>query len=85
VKHELPEADKEVFRAASVRRREAGIRLKRVSITMSQEQVEAWYIAYDALVETVGKNKTVDGIILMMARWVAKLRDKERENAGLHS
>lgn len=76
-KRELSPEEKQVFKAASERRREAGIKLRRVCITMSVEQVEAFYIVFDSWVERWGKNKAVDGLISLMSRVEARMRDQE--------
>ena len=76
-RHELSDQEKQTFKAASERRKEAGIKLKRVNITMSVKQVEAFYIVWDAWVERFGKNMAVDGLISLMSRVEARMRDQD--------
>lgn len=79
----LSEQEKATFKAASERRRETGIKLKRVCVTMSAKQVEAFYIVWDAWVERFGKNMAVDGLISLMSRVEARMRDGESDTQKL--
>lgn len=75
---ELSETEKETFRAASERRKKAGIRLKRFAIMADENQVVSLNSLWDSLVERFGKQSAVDHLIRMWGAAEARLRDSER-------
>jgi hypothetical protein len=74
-KEQLTDAEKQVFLDATNRRKAAGIRLKRISIMASTDQVEAFNELWSSWVERWGKNTAVDHLIRMMAHIEAKVRN----------
>jgi hypothetical protein len=81
----LSESDKQVFLAAANRRKENGLRLKRISFMAESAQVEAFNLIWSEWVQRYGKQQAVDHLILLICRAEARYRDgeaaKERKNA----
>jgi len=73
--HALSAEDKQIFKSATERRREAGIRLGRISFMATKEQVESFNELFDSWVSRWGKNKAVDVLLSMMSGIEARLRD----------
>lgn len=69
--------EKLVWQGAAQRRRENGIRLKRVCFAADESQVEAFNLVWEAWIERWTKKGAVDRLILMMCRAEARLRDAE--------
>lgn len=78
----LSEADKQAFLRAAERRRERGIRLRRISLAAEESQVVAFNELYSAWVERWGKSGALDRVIRIMAGVETKLRDKDRASAS---
>jgi hypothetical protein len=78
---DLTEHEKAVFRAAGVRRKEAGIRLKRFAVMCDSNQIESLNVLWDSWAERFGKQAAVDNLIKMWSHAEARLRDKERDDA----
>jgi hypothetical protein len=74
----LSDAEKAIFRAATERRKQRGIKLQRFSVMLDKSQVEGLYILWDAWVDRWGKERAADELIRLMARVEARLMDKER-------
>jgi len=75
--HALSAEEKQIFKSATERRREAGIRLGRISFMATKEQVESFNELFDSWVSRWGKNKAVDVLLSMMSGIEARLRDGE--------
>jgi len=75
--HELSDAEKLTFKNATARRREAGIRLGRISFMATTEQVQSFNELWDSWVERWGKNKAVDILLSAMSGIEARVRDQE--------
>ena len=67
------------FRDAAQRRRENGIRLKRISFMAQEHQVEAFNTLLDSFITRWGKNKAIDHIISILSRIEARMQDAEQE------
>jgi hypothetical protein len=80
----ISEQEKLLYRAATERRRAAGIRLKRFAVLADANQVESLNQLWDSWVERFGKQGAVDRLLGMWSHAEARLRDKERtnENSG---
>jgi hypothetical protein len=78
---DLTEHEKAVFRAAGVRRKNAGIRLKRFAVMADANQIESLNVLWDAWAERFGKQQAVDHLIKMWSAAEARLRDQERGDA----
>jgi hypothetical protein len=75
---ELSEEEKALFRAATERRKAAGIRLKRFAIMCDEKQVESLNELWNAWTERWGKQHAVDELLRLMSLVETRLRDKER-------
>jgi hypothetical protein len=75
---EISEQEKLLYRAATERRRAAGIRLKRFAVLADANQVESLNQLWDAWVERDGKQCAVDRLLRMWSHEEARLRDQER-------
>lgn len=71
-----------MYRAATERRKLAGIRLKRFAIMCDENQVVSLNSLWDSLVERFGKQAAVDHLIRMWSHAEARLCDKERNAKG---
>jgi hypothetical protein len=69
--------EKEIFKRAAERRKDAGIRLKRFAISVDASQAQALGILFDSWISRWGKEKAIDYFIVIMGRIEARLRDKE--------
>ena len=78
---ELPEAEKEIYRAGALRRRERGIRLKKICMMAEESQVEAFAILWESFVERWGKRRAVDVLLKGMAEIEVSVRDAEAAKA----
>lgn len=74
---ELSETEKATFRAATERRRAAGIRLRRISFMADSSQVEAFTSLWDGWVERFGKNAAVDVLLKLMSEVEARIREEQ--------
>lgn len=74
----LNDEQKKVFKDAGERRKQAGIKFKRICIFAEASQVEAFNILFDSWCERFGKAKALDHLILLWSRVEARLRDKDR-------
>jgi len=63
---ELDEQSKAVFKAATERRRDAGIRLKRFSIMLDADQIVSINSYWSDMVETLGKQKAGDYLVVVL-------------------
>jgi len=63
--HDLSAEEKQTFLAATNRRKEAGIKLGRISFMATKEQVESFNELLNSWVERWGKNKAVDALLSM--------------------
>jgi len=75
---EISEEEKALYRAATERRKLAGIKLKRFAIMADENQVVSLNSLWDSLVERFGKQSAVDHLIRMWGAAEARLRDNER-------
>jgi len=75
--HDLSAEEKQTFLAATNRRKEAGIKLGRISFMATKEQVESFNELLNSWVERWGKNKAVDVLLSMMSGIEAGVRDEE--------
>ena len=73
--HDLSAEEKQTFLAATNRRKEAGIKLGRISFMATKEQVESFNELLNSWVERWGKNKAVDVLLSMMSGIEARVRD----------
>jgi len=74
---ELSESEKATFKAATERRKAAGIKLKRFGVLADETQVAALNELWDAWVIRWGKQRAVDNLISVMSTVEARQRDKE--------
>jgi len=66
--HALSDAEKQIFKNATARRREAGIRLKRFCISLDSNQVESVNMFWDSFVRALGKQKAGDYFVVVMRK-----------------
>lgn len=76
----LSPEEKAMFARATQRRKENGVRLKRIFLQAEESQVAAFYELYNCWVERWGKTRALDEIIRFMAIVESRLQDKERAN-----
>lgn len=77
---DLTEAEKKVFLDATNRRKERGLKLKRICLLAESSQVEAFYCLFDSWVIRWGKERAMDELIRLMGLVEARVQDKERAN-----
>jgi hypothetical protein len=77
---EISEEEKLMYRAATERRKAAGIRLQKFSVMCDTKQVESLNVLWDAWVERWGKQHAVDELLRLMSTVESRLRDKERSS-----
>lgn len=65
---ELSHAEKEVFRAAALRRKAAGIKLKRFAFMADANQIESINEFWNGWVEVLGKQHAVDYLVVAMRK-----------------
>jgi hypothetical protein len=75
---ELSESEKATFKAATERRKAAGIKLGRITLLAEKSQVEGFNELWDSWVARWGKNLAVDHLIRIMGQVEARLQDKKR-------
>ncbi len=73
----LSEEEKATFKRATERRRENGIRLKRITLLAQPSQVEGFTELFDSWVIRWGKSRALDELIRIMSIVEARIRDKE--------
>lgn len=71
---ELTEEQKQVFKDAAARRREAGIRLKRFCVMLEENQVISVNEYWDTWVRHLGKVRAGDYLLVVMREAHEKLR-----------
>ena len=74
----LSDAEKATFKRATERRRENGIRLKRITLLAEPSQVAGFTELFDSWVIRWGKTRALDELIRIMSIVEARLQDKER-------
>jgi len=68
IAHALSAEEKQIFKSATERRREAGIRLKRFCISLDSNQVESVNMFWDSFVRALGKQKAGDYFVVVMRK-----------------
>lgn len=74
----MDDATKAIFVAAGERRKQLGIRLKRICLMADATQVEAFNSIYDGWVQRWGKEDAMDFLIAELCDAEVKLREWER-------
>jgi len=74
----LSDEDKATFKRATERRKENGIRLKRITMFADTSQVEGFNELWDSWTIRWGKSRAMDELIRIMSIVEARLQDKER-------
>ena len=76
---ELDEQSKAVFKAATLRRREAGIRLRRWTISMEASAVASAGDMWDFWVQHLGKERATDYLLVCMRKGTEALERARKE------
>jgi hypothetical protein len=71
----MDDATKAIFAAAAERRKQRGIKLKRIGLMAEAGQVEVFHMIYSGWVERFGKEDAVDFLVSMMCEAETKLRE----------
>jgi hypothetical protein len=74
---ELTEAEKAVFLAATNRRKERGIRLRRICLLAEESQVVAFNEIWDSWCIRWTKQGAMDRLLRVMCSIEARMRDQE--------
>ena len=75
---DVSEQDKATFKAAAERRKENGIRLKRITMLAEAGQVEAFNIVWEEWVRRYRKMGAVDLLIRCISAGEARIQDEMR-------
>lgn len=78
-KPKLSDLEKQVFKEANWRRREAGIRLKRFCVMCDEHQVVSLNNYWNGFVEELGKQGAVDYLLVALRRADWELREVLRK------
>jgi hypothetical protein len=83
MKTELTDEQKAVFKAATERRKAAGIRLGRWCVMLNKDQLVSINEFWDSWVKALGKEKAGDYLIVVMRKGHEALREaiKRRQDA----
>lgn len=73
--HELTDEQKQVFKDAAARRKEAGIRLGRFCVMLNRDQIESVNEFWDSWVRALGKDRAGDYLVVVMRDAHEKLRE----------
>jgi len=71
-------AEHQIYKAATERRKERGIKLKRISLMAEVSQVEAFHELFEVWVERYGKTGAVDVLLKLMAEVEVRIREAEK-------
>jgi hypothetical protein len=71
----LTDEQKAVFSMATERRKQNGIRLKRISLAAEESQVELFHGIYDGWVQRMGKEDALDYLLSWLCEGEVRLRE----------
>lgn len=76
--NDLTDAEKEIFRAATERRRQNGVRLRKVTFMAEASQVDSFNLLLDSFIRRWGKEQAIETLLWVMARLESRMLEKEK-------
>lgn len=76
--NDLTDAEKEIFRAATERRRQNGVRLRKVTFMAEASQVDSFNLLLDSFIRRWGKEQAIETLLWVMSKVEARMQEKER-------
>ena len=75
---DLTETEKQIFLAATERRKQNGIRLRRVCFLAEANQVESFNLILDSWIRRWSKTDAIETLLYVMAKVESRMQEKER-------